>query len=151
MREEFVTISIINHLKLLNFCIVSFDYPQSGTGKILLPNDRGYKSKNEGGIIPDIVCIKGGNLLIFENKVNFFKPDIDALLTLTKSGKYTKALHQITLTNQINDAPCVGVGLRDTGRNRTACKKYEGVIDFAIFVNESGEISIGFDRRDLFS
>ena len=53
MREEKVTISILKWLKKNDWKIISYDFPQSGTGLLIHPNSTiGRTSKNKGGIIP---------------------------------------------------------------------------------------------------
>ncbi len=53
MKEEYVTKAILNWLETNNWKIICFDFPQSGTGYILHPNEEYRTTKNYGAIIPD--------------------------------------------------------------------------------------------------
>lgn len=76
MREENVTKKIIKYLKKNEWKIISFDFPQSGTGIMILPDDN-KSSKNKDSIIPDIIAHKNNICLFFENKDRFVKADFD--------------------------------------------------------------------------
>lgn len=72
MREENVTKKIIKYLKKNNWKIIAFDFPQSGTGIMILPDDN-KSTKNKESIIPDIVAYKDKICVFFENKDRFVK------------------------------------------------------------------------------
>ena len=78
MSEEEVTNSIMDWLESCGWEIVSFDFPQSGTGRTLHPNpDVREHTKNKGGIIPDIVAIRNGIAAFFENKDRYVHSDFE--------------------------------------------------------------------------
>ena len=68
MREENVTKNILQWLQINKWEIICFDFPQSGTGVLLHLNDINRTEKNKGGIIPDIIAVKNGIAVFFENK-----------------------------------------------------------------------------------
>lgn len=89
MTEEQVTITLIKKLKRDNWRILSFDYPQSGTGKIIKPNSR---EKNLGGFVPDIVALKNDVVLFWENKDHFVYEDFVKIKKIKESEDFTKPI-----------------------------------------------------------
>ena len=76
MREEKITINIIKWLESNGWEIICYDYPQSGTGRMIHPNRNvNEKKKTEGAIIPDIIAVKNSISILFENKDKFVKSD----------------------------------------------------------------------------
>jgi len=88
MTEEFVTTAIVAHLKECGWSMLSYDFPQSGTGIPLHPNNRANASKNLGAIIPDIVACDADCILFLENKPAYIEQDVDKLVTI-KRGSYS--------------------------------------------------------------
>lgn len=76
MTEEQVTKSLLHYLTDNGWHIVCFDFPQSGTGRILHPNNANSQ-KNKDSIIPDIVAVKNNISLFFENKDRYYFPDYE--------------------------------------------------------------------------
>lgn len=89
MTEENVTILVIKSLKKAGWKIISFDYPQSGTGKLIKPDS---ESKNLGGFIPDIVSFKDGVVLFWENKDRFVYEDFVKIKTIKGSNNFQKPI-----------------------------------------------------------
>ena len=52
-----------------------YDFPQSGTGVFLHINDELRTGKSKDAIVPDIIAVKHGVALYFENKDRFYEPD----------------------------------------------------------------------------
>ena len=73
MTEEEITKSILKWLIENNWEIICFDFPKSGTGIFLHPN--GSSNKNKDSINIDIIAIKNGISLFFENKDRFSFPE----------------------------------------------------------------------------
>ena len=69
MSEERVTKEIIKYLKKNDWLILSYDFPQSGTGTLILP-DNSSSEKNKDSIIPDIIAIKDNKCIFFEDVTN---------------------------------------------------------------------------------
>jgi hypothetical protein len=84
MKEERVTINILNWLESNGWKIICYDFPQSGTGVLLHPNsDENRTTKNKGGIIPDILATRNSVALFFENKDRFVLSDFEKLKEIT--------------------------------------------------------------------
>lgn len=75
MTEEQVTKALLRYLTDNGWHIVCFDFPQSGTGRVLHP-DSTDGQKNKDSIIPDIVAVKNNILLFFETRTGFIFPTI---------------------------------------------------------------------------
>ena len=87
IKEEEVTKRILKWLVETGWEIICFDFPQSGTGRQLHPNIR--TNQTDGVIIPDIVAIKNGTVLDFENKDRFVLEDFEKILMLRTSNNYS--------------------------------------------------------------
>lgn len=138
MTEEFVTQSIIRHLAKHGYTIVSFDFPQSGTGILLHPD--ASRDKNEG-IKPDIVASRDELLVVMENKNRYCKKDFEKLHCLKTSTHYAldlKKLHNICKTTTLN----VGVGIPDAPRVIQRALSTRCLIDFIIGVDEDGNCNV---------
>lgn len=151
MTEEDVTKAVIAWLKGLQFEIIHFDYPGSGTGKPLHPNQEFRTNKNAGAIIPDIIASRGKALTLFENKVWFSKGDIDNLLLLRNSGRYTEALDRLLSAQQDGCLPLIGTALSKEDANVTRLLAVKDEIDFAIVVNSSGIAEVVYAPDGLFA
>lgn len=150
MTEEIITRTILNWLKIDGWLILSFDYPQSGTGYALRPDGDGLKgSKNLGTLIPDVIAVKNEVTIFFENKVFFFQGDIDALLSLREDAAYAPAirtLHQ----NQPTHRSMVGVGLLHTPSNIEKLFNVEQFLDFAVAIGPNSNVKVLLDRNAIF-
>ena len=93
MTEEELTIALLEYLQANEWDIVCYDFPQSGTGRMIHPDDT--NSKTEGGIIPDIVAVKKGVCLFFENKDHYDHPDFEKQGSLRSTTKYMKSIRQL--------------------------------------------------------
>ena len=101
MNEEEVTKSILSKLKSDSWTIISFDFPQSGTGKTLHPNES--SNKNEGSIIPDIITIRNNTCIIFENKSFCCKNDFDKLYNMKMKQNYSQSLEKLLKGHDIKN------------------------------------------------
>ena len=70
MTEEQVTKALLQYLTDNGWHIVCFDFPQSGTGRVLHPNNADGE-KNKDSIIPDIVAVKTIYLCFLKIKIDF--------------------------------------------------------------------------------
>lgn len=144
LTEERITRTLLSWLKHQGWTIVSYDYPQSGTGYSLHSIKRVESSKNNGVIIPDIVAIKNGEVIFFENKVQFSKVDIDAIALLRDSGLYDGSIS--TLLKQffpINEVR-FGLALKDSTNNFKKLNEHHKFLDFAFLVKENLEVNLAF-------
>lgn len=148
MREENITLEIIFWLKERGWIINCFDYPQSGTGYCLRPKNPIPGNKNKGNIIPDIVASRGDTSIFFENKVNFFPADLDALSLLRNSGEYQAAMSDL-LNRDVLSVRCLfGVGLYDSDSNERKLSIASKELDFALLVSSTKQVRSflhGFD------
>lgn len=135
MREETVTIILMNWLKREQWKILSFDYPGSGTGIRFHKN--GTHDKNKDTIIPDIIAVKGNTALFFENKERFHLKDFEKQYSNIReqlfSNDVSRLLEQYTIERYF-----WGIGLPDDQYTRNVTK-HEWMVDFVVTV-ESEEL-----------
>lgn len=142
LTEEKVTKTIIKWLVKRGWEIIAFDFPQSGTGIALHPNNT--TSKTEGIIIPDIIAYKNGVVLDFENKSKFVLDDFLKIDFLKNTKLYNSAYNKI-LSNHPYNIIYYGIGLPYNSNNYN--KTFENIkyIDFVLFVNKDGDVI--FDKK----
>jgi hypothetical protein len=138
MTEERVTISILNWLKEKDWEIVAFDFPQSGTGKVLHKN--GSTNKNQDTIIPDIIAVKGGVSLFFENKNKYYYKDFEKLNQLREDNQYTQDINSLLEEYHISRI-YYGIGFPEVIYTQRV-KKIESMVDFIIGVKENGGLAV---------
>jgi Holliday junction resolvase len=92
MKEGLVTNTILKWLEANQWQIISYDFPQSGTGTVLRPHLEQKPSKNKGSFIPDVVAIKNGCCLFFENKDRLNFGDFGKINQIRTDGAYTHAI-----------------------------------------------------------
>jgi hypothetical protein len=150
MREENVTKNILQWLQKNNWEIVCFDFPQSGTGVLLHLNSENRTEKNKGGIIPDVVAVKNGIAVFFENKDRFYQPDFDKLYEIKTESNYSNSLDTL-LTGKNIDSIVYGVGISNIKKEIDKCNLQLDKIDFLISTNEEKEILILYDNKGIFA
>lgn len=150
LTEEQITKSILIWLEATGWKVVCFDFPQSGTGVILHPNsDVRESTKNKDSIIPDIVAVKENIAIFFENKDRFVFKDIKKINELRINNLYSFAINTLLKDYEISTI-FYGIGLP---YNNSCVKKIDEhfqMIDFAVFVQELGQIKIGFQIESIF-
>ena len=133
MSEEAVTKAILKWLLNNQWQIVCFDFPQSGTGRLLHPN--GAKEKNKGSINPDIVAVKNGLCLFFENKNYYYYPDFEKQHRLITANNYTEAIS--SLLSGFNAVSIkYGIGFMSSNYSGGAITNRE-LVDFIVGVDET--------------
>ena len=147
MREENVTKKIIKYLKKNKWKIISFDFPQSGTGIMILPDDN-KSSKNKDSIIPDIIAHKNNICLFFENKDRFVKADFDKVNGLIENNKYINNINKFLSKYKIDNI-YYGVGLPYNVKTNTILD-HSNLIDFAIKIFEDETVEIVVDKYNIF-
>lgn len=138
MTEEFVTTSILAWLVSKEWRIVCFDFPQSGTGRMLHPD--GESSKNADSIIPDIVAIKDGVCLFFENKNRFYKKDYEKCHQLIHANRYSEAIADLLTDDDVSQI-YYGIGL-PTLKHSAVAQRASKLVHFVLGVNEDGSCSL---------
>lgn len=147
MREEIVTKKIIKYLKKNNWEIISFDFPQSGTGIMILPDDS-KSSKNKNSIIPDIIAYKNYNCLFFENKDRLVKSDFEKVNRLIKENKYINNINKFLSKYEINNI-YYGIGLPYSVKTNTILE-YSNLIDFVLKIFEDETVEVVVDKYNIF-
>tara|TARA_B110000208_G_C11604785_1_gene371421 strand:+ start:130 stop:579 length:450 start_codon:yes stop_codon:yes gene_type:complete len=149
MREERITINILNWLEENSWQIVCYDFPQSGTGILLHPNGDNRTEKNKGGIIPDIIAVKDNIALFFENKDRFYQPDFDKLFEIKTENNFSDSLNQ--LLSEFNISKIVyGIGLPEVKKHLEKSKTQLDKIDFLITINDKKNVVIHYDIEKVF-
>ena len=149
MREERITINILNWLEENSWQIICYDFPQSGTGILLHPNGDNRTEKNKGGIIPDIIAVKDNIALFFENKDRFYQPDFDKLFEIKTENNFSDSLNQ--LLSEFNISKIVyGIGLPEVKKHLEKSKTQLDKIDFLITINDKKNVVIHYDIEKVF-
>ncbi len=138
MREEHVTKAILKWLIDNGWEIVCFDFPQSGTGRLLHPN--GTSEKNKGAINPDVVSVRKGVCLFFENKDRFYYPDYEKVHDLIVSNDYSGAIKNLLARNVV-DTFYYGIGL-PAAKHTKGSQDAMQLVDFVVGVGDDKTISI---------
>lgn len=130
MREEQVTKAILKWLIDNNWEIVCFDFPQSGTGRFLHPNET--VEKNKGSINPDIVAVKNNTCVFFENKDRHYHLDFEKINDLIVYDDYSDAINEL-LNGYIIKHLYYGIGIPESKFTTSAVADCE-LVDFVIGV-----------------
>jgi ABC-type antimicrobial peptide transport system permease subunit len=149
MREERVTINILNWLEENGWQIVCYDFPQSGTGILLHPNGDDRTEKNKGGIIPDIIAVKDDIALFFENKDRFYQPDFDKLFEIKTENNFSDSLNQLLSGFSISKI-VYGIGIPEVKKHLEKSKTLLDKIDFLITTDDDKNIKIHYDNEKVF-
>lgn len=143
MREEHVTKALLKWLIDNKWEIICFDFPQSGTGRLLHPN--GANEKNKGAINPDIVAVRDGVCLFFENKDRFYFPDYEKVNDLIVDNDYTDDIAQL-LAGRTVDMFFYGIGL-PTSKHGKGSKDAAHLVDFIVGVEENKNVTILYNPK----
>lgn len=151
MKEEKVTINLLNWLESNGWKIICYDFPQSGTGVLLHPNsEENRTAKNKGGIIPDIIAVKNNSALFFENKDRFYEPDFNKLFLLRTEQKYSNSLGQLLKGHDVKFI-YYGVAISDVEKEIKKSKLHLEKIQFLISTDEEKNITIHYDAEGIFT
>ena len=143
MTEEHVTKAILKWLSANKWEIICFDFPQSGTGRLLHPN--GATEKNKGAINPDIVAVRDSICLFFENKDRFYFPDYEKVNELIVDNQYTDDISEL-LVGRTVDAFFYGIGL-PTQKHKKGSRDSAHLVDFIVGVEETKNITILYNPK----
>lgn len=149
LTEEQITKALLHWLEANGWEIICYDFPQSGTGISLHPNEEIRTTKNKGAIIPDIVAIRETTVVFFENKDRFVLSDFVKVNDLRTGLDYSASLDKLLKDHQVSSI-FYGVGLPN---NEPACKKIkeqQTMIDFAICVNSDKSVTVNFQTKLIF-
>lgn len=127
--------------------IISYDFPQSGTGKYLHPNvdDRKEKTKNHKAFIPDIIAVKKETALFFENKNRFYLDDFIKIKSLKNKNIYSNAINKLLENKNIKNI-YYGIGAIDSKHFIENANIYKCHVDFIVVVGNNVEFLVdGFE------
>ena len=149
MREENVTKNILIWLQSYGWNIVSYDFPQSGTGVLLHPNtDENRTAKNKGGIIPDILATRNSVAIFFENKDRFALSDFEKLKEIKTIGNFSNSLNTILSDFNVTSI-YYGIGIPEIEKHIKKSMENIAELDFLISTLENGEVQIIFDKNEI--
>lgn len=131
LTEERVTISILKWLIKNGWTIVCYDFPQSGTGRVIYPD--GSSAKNKGTIIPDIIAKREDVAVLFENKDRLSIDDFFKLSDVKTSNTYSEAF--VGLLGD-NVHLFYGVGMPSVYMEEALKREELELIDFVVVVDE---------------
>ena len=131
LTEEQITKVILSWLESNGWTIICYDFPQSGTGKIIHHKDRGTGLKNNNSIIPDIIALKKRVVVFFENKDRFYLPDFNKINTLKTKDYYTESICKALSKYEYNSI-FYGIGLPLGVNYETKISKHKKLIDFLV-------------------
>jgi hypothetical protein len=150
LTEEQITKTLLKWLNNQGWEIVCFDFPQSGTGYVLHPTEEIRTTKNRGAIIPDIVAVKDGVCVFFENKDRFVMADFEKVGNLRTKSAYLVAINKL-LSNQNVQQIFYGVGLPKSNSVELKTLKYRHLIDFVLMVeSETRVVSVNYQADSIF-
>ncbi|RQO32053.1 hypothetical protein DBR32_00090 [Taibaiella sp. KBW10] len=150
ITEEQVTKAIIDWLETNGWEIICYDFPQSGTGVPLHLNQELRTTKNKGLFIPDIVAIKNGVVIFFENKDRFVLSDFQKIQMLKSTTNYEVSITKFLEGYNYSEI-FYGVGLSHTSKTEQRTNEHLEKIDFAVFRYEDNTIKVNFDPHNIFS
>lgn len=147
ITEEQVTKQLLDWLETNNWEIVSFDFPQSGTGVLIHPNDT--SSKNGASFLPDIVAIKNGVVVFFENKDRFVRSDFFKVNNLKNTNDYSNDINKLLNTYSYTSI-YYGVGMPYTDRNLQKTVENFELVDFAVLMKNAQNFEIIGNYKKIF-
>ena len=145
MTEEQVTKAILAYLLNCGWNIITYDFPQSGSGKLLHANGK-FSDKNKG-IIIDIVAVKDGVCLFFENKDRVVVSDYLKVSALIKDNQYTKAISMLLDGHAVNST-YYGIGFPSDKWNAIAVA-HASLVDFIVGVTANKNIEFLYNPNKL--
>lgn len=144
MTEENVTKTLLNWLIKRNWQIVCFDFPQSGTGILLHPNNKSSE-KNKDSINVDIVAVRDNICVFLENKNRFCYSDYKKINFLINENEYSKSIENL-LSDYTVDKIYYGIGIPSKKHSKQS-KDSEKLVDFILGVEETGGVSVLYNPK----
>lgn len=149
LTEEQITKATLTWLESNDWEIICYDFPQSGSGISLHPNDDFRSSKNKESIIPDIVAFKNKTVVLLENKNRFYLNDFLKLQHLKNTTDYSHSIGAL-LSNYDYTKIYYGVALPDNTKTQLNIKNNLDKIDFAILVDNNLTTNIFYSNENIF-
>ena len=138
MTEEAVTKALLVWLTARGWEILCYDFPQSGTGYLLHP-DGVAGEKNRGGVIPDIVAVKGEHAAFFENKNRFVLEDFEKQHRMIAENPCAASVDRL-LAGQGIRRVWYGIGLPRPAWGARA-EHAAALVDFVLAVGPNGGVA----------
>lgn len=149
ITEEQATKAILDWLEANDWKIICFDFPQSGTGVSLHPNEELRTTKNKGAFIPDIVAIKNRTVIFFENKDRFVLDDFFKVKNLRNKNDFSNSIERLLAEFEYTEI-LYGVGLVHSVFAEQMSSLHIDKIDFCVFYHGDKTIKIHFDPKEIF-
>lgn len=144
MTEEKVTLKIINWLKNSKWIILSFDFPQSGTGHIFHPEE---SIKNKlSSFIPDIIAVKDTTAIFIENKNRYVLSDFYKQNELKNNIKRYNSVDVFLADYNIKNI-YFGIGM-PLYSYRQHKNSNSNLVDFILGVEENN-LTVIFNQADI--
>lgn len=151
LTEERITKFLLDYLKSLNFVIFSYDFPQSGTGYSIRPDLEKIGHKNLKNWIPDIIAIKEGTLIFFENKDHNSSTDKRKIKNIVTGDVYKNSISKLMARTKTNKYFIVlGMPLNFFDVNEGLFFGVDGEIGCELLQNEIKIKSVNKDFLQLF-
>ena len=147
MSEEKVTKEIIKYLKMNGWYIYSYDFPQSGTGTLIKP-DNSINTKNRDAIIPDIIAIKNDICVFFEDKNRIELTDFEKVHGLITDNKYKMNINNLLKEYKINNY-YYGIGLPESV-NHDKLEIHKAKTNFIMLVDMNNNVHVFYDNYRIF-
>lgn len=144
MTEEQVTLKIIDWLKNSKWIILSFDFPQSGTGHIFHPEE---SIKNKlSSFIPDIIAVKDTTAIFIENKNRYVLSDFYKQNELKNNIKRYNSVDEFLADYNIKNI-YFGIGM-PLNSYRQHKNSNSNLVDFILGVEENN-LTVIFNQADI--
>lgn len=144
MTEEQLTLTLIECLQKFGWKILSYDFPQSGTGIRFYPDNRIDKSYIS--FIPDIIAIKEKNAIFMENKNRFVLSDFYKQNFIKKNKDKYSSIDAFFESHVIKNI-YFGIGIPLEAYNKKR-EQYLDLVDFVICA-EMKNIKIVYDKPNI--
>ena len=145
MTEEQVTKAIMTLLVARGWHIISFDFPQSGTGVRLAP-EICATGESRGVIIPDIIASRGSVGLVFENKDRVVAAVFRKVAAL-RAGAYHASLAE-AFGGELPKTVRYGIGL-PAGRCNKLVAGLAEQVDFVMGVTPGGDLVLSHNPHRI--
>jgi len=138
MDEERVTEAVEAHLSASGWTIFAVDYPTSGSGLRIHPNERRAGSKHAGSVVPDIVAYRGETLLVVENKPYVDPADVRKLSRIA-AGDYDESRERRVYEAEFGTV-ATGIGIPADAAPGGSVDAF-GPIDYLYLVDSEGGVT----------
>lgn len=144
MTEEKVTLKTITWLKNNKWIILSFDFPQSGTGHIFHPEESMNNKLNS--FIPDIIAVKDTTAIFIENKNRYVLSDFVKQNEIKNNIEKYNSINEFLADYNIKNIYFgIGMPLYSYKKHKDSNSK---LVDFILGVEENN-LKIIFNKAEI--